>query len=154
MRRRLESGSVMGTGEDAGDDARTGSVTAQEVIRCISGDRDRAHIIDAEFDESREDEIGRGSSSQFRGWAQREVDERCPVQRLKKEYRDELSPASLLSLELQGGPMSQEELTAFEVGPYSEAACRVRRWDDAAKEPGLEVPSLESYRGLLESLVR
>jgi gamma-butyrobetaine dioxygenase len=69
-------------------------------------------------------------------------------------YRDELSPASLLSLELQGGPMSQEELAAFEVGPHSEAACRLRLWDDAAKEPGLEVPSLESYRGLLESLVR
>jgi len=68
-------------------------------------------------------------------------------------YRDELSPASLLSLELQGGPMSQDEVGAFEGGPHTEAACRLRRWDDAGKEPGLEVPSLESYRSLLESLV-
>ena len=68
-------------------------------------------------------------------------------------YRDELSPASLLSLELQGGPMSQDEVGAFERGPHTEAACRLRRWDDAGKEPGLEVPSLESYRSLLESLV-
>ena len=69
-------------------------------------------------------------------------------------YRDTLSPASLLSLELQGGPMSDEEADAFALGPHAEAACRLRRWDDAGKEPALEVPSLESYRGLLESLVR
>jgi len=69
-------------------------------------------------------------------------------------YRDELSPASLLSLELQGGPMSPEEVTDFEGRTHAEAACRLRRWDDAAKEPGLAVPPLESYRGLLESVSR
>ena len=69
-------------------------------------------------------------------------------------YRDELSPASSLSLELQGGPMSRKEIAAFERGPHAEGACRLRRWDDSAKEPGLDVPSLESYRGLLESLAR
>ena len=69
-------------------------------------------------------------------------------------YRVELSAASALSLELQGGPMSQDEIAAFEGGPHADAACRLRRWDDAGKEPGLRVPSLESYRGLLESLVR
>jgi [1-hydroxy-2-(trimethylamino)ethyl]phosphonate dioxygenase len=69
-------------------------------------------------------------------------------------YRDELSPASLLSLELQGGPMSPSEVAAFEAGPHAEAASRLRRWDDAGKEPDLEVPALESYRGLLESLLR
>ena len=69
-------------------------------------------------------------------------------------YRGELSAASSLSLELQGGPMSEEEIAAFEGGPYAQDACRLRRWDDAGKEPGLDVPPLESYRGLLESLVR
>lgn len=69
-------------------------------------------------------------------------------------YRDTLSPASLLSLELQGGPMSTEEADAFASGAHAQAACRLRRWDDAGKEPGLPVPSLESYRDLLESLLR
>ena len=69
-------------------------------------------------------------------------------------YRDELSPASRLSLELQGGPMSPEEVAAFEGGGHAEAACQLRRWDDAAKDPALEVAPLESYRGLLESLVQ
>ena len=50
--------------------------------------------------------------------------------------------------------MSQNEVAAFEAGPHAKAACRLRRWDDAAKEPGLEVPPLESYRGLLESVLR
>jgi len=68
-------------------------------------------------------------------------------------YRDELSPASLLSLGLQGGPMSPAEVAVFEAGPHADAACRLRRWDDAGKEPELTVPPLESYRELLESLL-
>jgi predicted HD phosphohydrolase len=63
-------------------------------------------------------------------------------------YRNELSPASLLSLELQGGPMSPAEADSFASRPHAAAACRLRRWDDAGKEPGLPVPSLESYRDL------
>ena len=69
-------------------------------------------------------------------------------------YRDELSPASLLSLELQGGPMSVAEVADFEADPHAEAACRLRRWDDAGKDPRLNVPPLETYRGLLEQLAR
>ena len=69
------------------------------------------------------------------------------------EYRKHLSSASLLSLDLQGGPMSPDEVASFEAGPHSEAACRLRRWDDAGKEPELVVPPLESYRALLESLL-
>jgi phosphonate degradation associated HDIG domain protein len=69
-------------------------------------------------------------------------------------YRETLSPASQLSLDLQGGPMSPEEADAFASGAHAKAACRLRRWDDAGKEQGLEVPPLESYRGLLESLLQ
>ncbi|MBV8478976.1 MAG: metal-dependent phosphohydrolase [Actinobacteria bacterium] len=68
-------------------------------------------------------------------------------------YREELSPASLLSLDLQGGPMSDEEIEDFEALPHASAACRLRRWDDAGKDPDMTVRPLESYRGLLDSLV-
>lgn len=64
-----------------------------------------------------------------------------------------LSPASLRSLQLQGGPFTVEEMAAFEREPHWRDALALRRWDDGAKVPGLEVPALESYRRLLESLL-
>ena len=69
------------------------------------------------------------------------------------EYLETLSPASLLSLELQGGPMSEDESAAFEALPHADAACRLRRYDDAGKDPDADMPPLESYRELLGSLL-
>jgi phosphonate degradation associated HDIG domain protein len=69
-------------------------------------------------------------------------------------YRDTLSPASILSLDLQGGPMSEDEMRAFEAGPHAIAACRLRRYDDAGKDPEAQTPPLEAYRDLLTSLLR
>jgi len=67
-------------------------------------------------------------------------------------YRDVLSPASLLSLELQGGPMSPAEIAEFEASPHHEAACRLRRWDDVGKDPDAPVPELDRYRAVLEAV--
>jgi [1-hydroxy-2-(trimethylamino)ethyl]phosphonate dioxygenase len=61
-------------------------------------------------------------------------------------YLADLSPASQLSLSLQGGPMKCEELTMFEANSFHHDAVRLRRWDDMAKVRGLSVPSLEQYR--------
>jgi gamma-butyrobetaine dioxygenase len=69
-------------------------------------------------------------------------------------YLMELSPASVLSLELQGGPFSPAEVAAFEESPYAEDAVRLRRWDDVGKIAGLETPELEHYRGVLEQALR
>ena len=68
-------------------------------------------------------------------------------------YALALSPASVRSLELQGGPMSPAERAAFEALPQFEAACRLRRWDDAGKDPDAEVAPLEHYREVLEAVV-
>jgi phosphonate degradation associated HDIG domain protein len=67
-------------------------------------------------------------------------------------YRDLLSPASELSLGLQGGPMSEGEVEEFERLPHFEAACRLRRWDDAGKDPDAAVPPLEHYRATLAAV--
>jgi gamma-butyrobetaine dioxygenase len=64
-------------------------------------------------------------------------------------YVDALSPASRESLELQGGPMTPSEVEVFEQTPWAWDALALRRWDDAAKVPGLEVPALDYYRPLL-----
>jgi len=69
-------------------------------------------------------------------------------------YLDELSPASILSLELQGGPYSPQEVAAFDESPHAEDAVRLRRWDDVGKIAGLETPDLEHYRPVLEASIR
>jgi gamma-butyrobetaine dioxygenase len=68
-------------------------------------------------------------------------------------YLDELSDASRHSLALQGGPFSPDEARAFAAGPYAQDAIRLRRYDDAAKLPGLATPPLEHSRAVLESVL-
>jgi len=68
------------------------------------------------------------------------------------EYLGELSPSSLLSLGLQGGPMSDTEAEAFLAQPFAREAVELRRWDDEAKVPHLVVPTLASYMPLVASL--
>jgi phosphonate degradation associated HDIG domain protein len=69
-------------------------------------------------------------------------------------YAAALSPASQQSLALQGGPFTRSQTLAFADLPFAAEAIRLRRWDDAAKIAGLDVPDLEHYRALLTSLVR
>jgi [1-hydroxy-2-(trimethylamino)ethyl]phosphonate dioxygenase len=66
-------------------------------------------------------------------------------------YLAQLSPASVQSLALQGGPFTDAEAHQFEQRPFAREAVRLRRWDDLAKVPGLAVPALEHYRGVIEA---
>jgi phosphonate degradation associated HDIG domain protein len=65
-----------------------------------------------------------------------------------------LSSASVRTLQLQGGPMSRNEIAAFESESYFRDAVRLRRWDDEAKIAGLVTPGFVHYRPLLERLAR
>lgn len=61
------------------------------------------------------------------------------------EYHAQLSPASVRSLERQGGPMNAEEARRFAAHPLADSAVALRRWDEAAKDPGgreLPIPEL------------
>jgi phosphonate degradation associated HDIG domain protein len=60
-------------------------------------------------------------------------------------YLDALSPSSVLSLGLQGGPMSSEEANAFLALPFAQEAITLRQWDDEAKIPELVVPDIHAY---------
>lgn len=68
------------------------------------------------------------------------------------EYFAMLSPASVITLKLQGGPMAAHEVAQFETEPLHSQAVRVRRWDDQGKVKGLKTPSLEDYRALIEGV--
>lgn len=67
------------------------------------------------------------------------------------EYQRQLSQPSLTSLHLQGGPMSQAEICEFEANPFHADAVRLRRWDDLAKVPDLETPTIEHFRSHLQA---
>ena len=69
-------------------------------------------------------------------------------------YGAGLSPSSVRSLAVQGGPMSAEERAAFEAEPGWAAAVRLRRWDDTGKDPELRVPDFAHWEGLLRGLAR
>jgi [1-hydroxy-2-(trimethylamino)ethyl]phosphonate dioxygenase len=60
-------------------------------------------------------------------------------------YLNQLSPASLHSLAMQGGPMNGEEAAAFVTLRYANDAISLRLWDDEAKQAGLDVPGLDAY---------
>jgi len=72
--------------------------------------------------------------------------------RVDRAYLDRLSPASVQSLALQGGPFSEDEAREFERNRYHREAVQLRRWDDDAKIPDLAVPDLEHYRPALEAV--
>ena len=61
------------------------------------------------------------------------------------DYFGRLSPDSVRSLALQGGPMSPAEIAAFEALPHHEAAVKLRRFDEEAKVKGLATPDVEHY---------
>jgi predicted HD phosphohydrolase len=63
-----------------------------------------------------------------------------------------LSPGSTASLARQGGPLTDDEVAAFETNPGWADAVALRGWDDQGKVDGLAVPDLASYRPLLASL--
>ncbi len=60
-------------------------------------------------------------------------------------YFGKLSKDSVLSLSLQGGPMSAEEIAEFETLPEHAAAVRLRRWDEGAKVKGLATPGFAHF---------
>jgi phosphonate degradation associated HDIG domain protein len=67
-------------------------------------------------------------------------------------YFARLSPASVITLKLQGGPMTAQEVAKFETERFYREAVRVRQWDDQGKVAGLKTPGLGHYRALIEQL--
>ena len=68
-------------------------------------------------------------------------------------YLAVLSPGSVRTLEVQGGPMGDEEVAAFRAEPGWEAAVALRRWDDEAKVPGAPTREVTAYRDLLAAVL-
>jgi phosphonate degradation associated HDIG domain protein len=66
-------------------------------------------------------------------------------------YSETLSEASIASLALQGGPMSDTEADRFMAMPHFEDAISLRRWDDFGKDTSQDHSSLDEFHRLLHS---
>ena len=73
----------------------------------------------------------------------------------KDHYADQLSEASIQSLELQGGAFKTlAEAAEFESERFFQDAIRLRVWDEGAKDASAETPDLDHYRSFVERVVR
>jgi gamma-butyrobetaine dioxygenase len=73
---------------------------------------------------------------------------------IEADYAAKLSAASVHTLRLQGGPMNAEEVAAFEALPHHRDAVALRRFDEAAKDPDVDAPSLAAHRALIARVLR
>ena len=69
------------------------------------------------------------------------------------EYYDRLSDASIHSLDLQGGPMSEEEVAVFKKKPYLKEIIRVRSYDEAGKNASLDTQPFSYYAPMIQRIV-
>jgi len=69
------------------------------------------------------------------------------------DYFAKLSTASVHSLSLQGGPMSDEEVVRFEQNPNLKDIVRVRYLDDGGKDAGKVVASFSHFAPLVQKVV-
>jgi phosphonate degradation associated HDIG domain protein len=105
--------------------------------------------IDARHERSGASWLVKNFGPRVAGPARLHVDAKRYLCAVEASYFEGLSDASKLSLALQGGPMTPDEVAAFEANPHHLDAIRLRRWDDEAKVPGLDVPGLDHYRDRL-----
>lgn len=71
-----------------------------------------------------------------------------------ENYFSLLSPASVITLKLQGGPMDDAAVAAFRAEPRFRAGVRLRLYDDRGKVLGLRTAALADYRPVIARCVR
>ena len=69
------------------------------------------------------------------------------------DYFDRLSAASVHTLNLQGGPMTTDEVASFIKNSALEEIVQVRIWDDEGKVAGVATPQFDHFMPLLQRLV-
>ena len=59
-----------------------------------------------------------------------------------------------MTLGHQGGVMTQKEAEEFEANPRFKALLSMRKWDEQAKDPNLEIKPLSYYESLLRDYLK
>lgn len=73
---------------------------------------------------------------------------------VEADYFSQLSAASVHTLNLQGGPMSAQEVAEFSSLANLSAILKVRRWDERAKVAGKQTPTFEYYADVLQGVLQ
>lgn len=68
-------------------------------------------------------------------------------------YRSRLSPASVHTLEAQGGLLADGERASLDAEPWLDDVLTLRRADDVAKVPGASVPDLTHWRQVVQNVL-
>ena len=68
-------------------------------------------------------------------------------------YLGRLTPASIHSLKLQGGPMGADEVEAFAQNPNIDIILKVRHLDDEGKVAGLKSPPFAHFAPMVQHVV-
>lgn len=71
----------------------------------------------------------------------------------KPEYYNRLSPASVHSLNLQGGAMAPEEVREFEKNPNLKKIIQVRYLDEAGKRADMDTPNFWHFAPMVQRIV-
>jgi len=71
----------------------------------------------------------------------------------KPSYFKRLSGASIHSLNLQGGPMDEDEVAAFEKNPNLKNIVKVRYYDEAGKRADIETKPFSHYAPMVQRIV-
>lgn len=93
--------------------------------------------------------IERGFSRRLASLVGGHVDAKRYLTATNPLYLRKLSPASVETLRLQGGPMCPAEVEAFGAADGLNDMLRLRDWDELAKDPDWSGPRLESYREMM-----
>ncbi len=65
-------------------------------------------------------------------------------------YYEQLSHASKMTLQFQGGPMKEQEVKAFEQNPLKNLIIKMRTWDEEAKYPNIPIIDLKKMQRMIE----
>ena len=71
----------------------------------------------------------------------------------RPDYFNRLSQASVHSLQLQGGPMSDKEVAEFEKNPNLEQIIQVRYLDEAGKRDDMTTPPFSHFAPMVQRVV-
>ncbi|MEO7940431.1 MAG: HD domain-containing protein, partial [Burkholderiaceae bacterium] len=72
---------------------------------------------------------------------------------IRPEYFNQLSPASVHTLRLQGGPMDAAAVAAFERNPHVGDIIKVRVYDEAGKHADMQTPPFAHYAPMVQRVV-
>jgi phosphonate degradation associated HDIG domain protein len=100
------------------------------------------------------DWLGKWFAEDVTGPVRLHVDAKRYLCAVDPAYVATLSPGSVRSLALQGGPFPLALAQGFIGLPHAAAAVQLRRWDEGAKIPGRATPDLDHFCPYLEASLR